>query len=191
MVGSEFQAQIPEGMCRYDDALPYENDDKLLWDPSKLCENEIEDYLLKSYTTVGGNNNLLPGGANSTNMQNISSSSGSSGGGGQQHAAHLNAGGKHLKDDEQVCQRNIKAENPRNKTNPDLFCQFQALYLLLQCGQNIEEALRRRRINSSISSQTTTDGMSLWSEEECRNFENGLRTFGKDFHSIQKSKVNT
>ena len=31
--------------------------------------------------------------------------------------------------------------------------------------------------------------MSLWSEEECRNFENGLRTYGKDFYLIQQQKV--
>ena len=34
-----------------------------------------------------------------------------------------------------------------------------------------------------------TDPMSLWSEEECRNFEMGLRTYGKDFHLIQQNKV--
>ena len=33
------------------------------------------------------------------------------------------------------------------------------------------------------------DPMSLWSEEECRNFENGLRTYGKDFYLIQQNKV--
>jgi len=33
------------------------------------------------------------------------------------------------------------------------------------------------------------DPMSLWSEEECRNFENGLRTYGKDFFQIQQNKV--
>ena len=31
--------------------------------------------------------------------------------------------------------------------------------------------------------------MSLWSEEECRNFENGLRIYGKDFFQIQQNKV--
>ena len=31
--------------------------------------------------------------------------------------------------------------------------------------------------------------MILWSEEECRNFENGLRTYGKDFFQIQQNKV--
>lgn len=63
----------------------------------------------------------------------------------------------------------------------------QALYLLLQCGHNIEEALRRRRMQAVPPADT----MSLWSEEECRSFENGLRTYGKDFHLIQQNKVRT
>jgi len=29
----------------------------------------------------------------------------------------------------------------------------------------------------------------MWSEEECRNFENGLRAYGKDFFQIQQNKV--
>ncbi|KAH7970741.1 hypothetical protein HPB49_014924 [Dermacentor silvarum] len=33
--------------------------------------------------------------------------------------------------------------------------------------------------------------MSLWSEEECRSFESGLRLYGKDFHLIQLHKVRT
>lgn len=31
--------------------------------------------------------------------------------------------------------------------------------------------------------------MSLWSEDECIHFENGLSLFGKDFHQIQLHKV--
>ena len=31
--------------------------------------------------------------------------------------------------------------------------------------------------------------MSLWSEEECRNFENGLRLYGKNFYLVQQLKV--
>ena len=61
----------------------------------------------------------------------------------------------------------------------------QALFLLLQCGYNCEEALRRRRMNAIPPADT----MSLWSEEECRAFELGLRLYGKDFHMIQSQKV--
>ena len=35
------------------------------------------------------------------------------------------------------------------------------------------------------------DTMSLWSEEECRAFETGLRVYGKDFYSIKNQKVGT
>lgn len=133
MVGGDFQAQIPEGLCSYDDALPYENEDKLLWDPSKLSDSDIEDYLKKFSTLASAN-----GGTN-----------------------YISQGGKHLRDDE------------------------QALHLLLQCGNNCEEALRRRRLGGVQPAAT----MSIWSEEECRNFENGLRLHGKCFHEIQASKV--
>ena len=63
----------------------------------------------------------------------------------------------------------------------------QALYLLLQCGHNVEEALRRRKMQVISPS----DPMSLWSEEECKNFEMGLRVHGKNFHQIQLTKVRT
>jgi ELM2 domain len=133
MVGGDYQAQIPEGLCKYDDALPYENEDKLLWDPTKLSDSDIEDYLNKFSTLASAN-----GGVN-----------------------FISQGGKHLRDDE------------------------QALHLLLQCGNNCEEALRRRRLGGAQPATT----MSIWSEEECRNFEGGLRLYGKCFHEIQASKV--
>lgn len=133
MVGGDYQAVIPEGLCKYDDALPYENEDKLLWDPSKLSDSDIEEYLNKFSTLASAN-----GGTN-----------------------YISQGGKHLRDDE------------------------QALFLLLQCGNNVEEALRRRRLGSAQPATT----MSIWSEEECRNFESGLRLHGKCFHEIQASKV--
>jgi hypothetical protein len=133
MVGGDYQAVIPEGMKPYDDALPYENEDKLLWDPSKLSDSDIEEYLNKFSKLASAN-----GGTN-----------------------YISQGGKHLRDDE------------------------QALHLLLQCGNNVEEALRRRKLGG-IQPPTT---MSIWSEEECRNFENGLRVHGKCFHEIQASKV--
>ena len=37
----------------------------------------------------------------------------------------------------------------------------------------------------------TAETMTLWSEEECRSFELGLRLYGKDFHMIQSQKVKT
>ncbi|XP_046405488.1 mesoderm induction early response protein 1-like isoform X2 [Ischnura elegans] len=135
MVGNDYQAVIPDGLCKYDDALPYENDDKLLWDPKSLEETEFEKFLVKAQEPLVNN---------SQGMSYVPSST-------------------PVRDDE------------------------QALYLLLQCGYNVEEALRRRRMNVV----PPTDTMSLWSEDECRNFENGLRTYGKDFHMIQQNKVRT
>lgn len=63
MVGSDYQAQIPDGLCKYDDALPYENEDKLLWDPI-LTDSDIEEYLAKfsQINTNGGTNGISQGG---------------------------------------------------------------------------------------------------------------------------------
>ncbi|XP_040355902.1 mesoderm induction early response protein 1 isoform X14 [Ixodes scapularis] len=132
-VGSEYQATIPVGLCKYDDAPAYENEDRLLWDPAKISDTDVEDYLSTAQEPTGNavGYGSLPVGC-------------------------------HTRDDE------------------------QALYLLLQCGHNVEEALRRRRMNPALPSE-----MSLWSEEECRSFESGLRLYGKDFHLIQLHKVRT
>lgn len=132
MVGSDYQAVIPDGLTTYDDALPYENDDKLLWEPWLLNEHEIEHYLTEASA--------------------------------RSHPVGTLPHGSGLRDDE------------------------QALFLLLQCGHNVDEALRRSRIIHAPPPETC---VSLWSEDECRNFENGLRTYGKDFHMIQQHKVRT
>lgn len=63
----------------------------------------------------------------------------------------------------------------------------QALFLLQQCGHNVDEALRRIRINVI----PTPDAIGLWSEEECQNFESGVGSFGKGFHRIQQNQVRT
>ncbi|XP_063259352.1 mesoderm induction early response protein 2 isoform X2 [Prinia subflava] len=93
----------------------------------------------------------------------------------------------------------------------------QALYELVKCNFNAEEALRRLRFNvkvirgedppflcSSRHMQLSLDSAHLlqlflsaadelcaWSEEECRNFEHGFRVHGKNFHLIQANKVRT
>uniref|UniRef100_A0AAQ6IEJ5 Mesoderm induction early response 1, family member 2 n=1 Tax=Anabas testudineus TaxID=64144 RepID=A0AAQ6IEJ5_ANATE len=63
----------------------------------------------------------------------------------------------------------------------------QALYELVKCNFNAEEALRRLRFNVKVFS----DELCAWSEEECRNFEHGYRVYGKNFHLIQANKVRT
>lgn len=136
MIGPSYQATVPSGLCNYDDTLPYENEDKQLWDPTRLSEEVTREYLAKSAETSGATGILGVNGIPT---------------------------GSHIRDDE------------------------QALFLLLQCGYNIEEALRRKRMNAVPPADT----MSLWSEEECRAFETGLRVYGKDFHSIQGQKVGT
>ncbi|XP_056646771.1 mesoderm induction early response protein 1-like isoform X5 [Diorhabda carinulata] len=131
MVGSDYQAQIPEGLCHYDDALPYENEDKLIWDPS-VPGIDVEEFLMKASAITKPPIPL----------------------------------GTQLRDDE------------------------QALYMLQQCGHNIDEALRRLRMTIPANSAETMNE-SLWSEEECRNFESGIRCYGKNFHKIQQDKVRT
>ncbi|XP_076828455.1 mesoderm induction early response protein 1b isoform X2 [Brachyhypopomus gauderio] len=62
----------------------------------------------------------------------------------------------------------------------------QALYELVKCDFDTEEALRRLRFNVKAARE-----LSVWTEEECRNFEQGLKAYGKDFHLIQANKVRT
>nr|XP_012563324.1 unnamed protein product [Hydra vulgaris] len=59
----------------------------------------------------------------------------------------------------------------------------QALFTLLQTG-DVTLAINKRQEQESHP----TD-IALWSEEECQNFEQGLRVFGKDFRLIQQNKV--
>lgn len=60
----------------------------------------------------------------------------------------------------------------------------QALYILQQNNHNVDAALKL--FTSELAPNST-----VWSESECRNFENGLLSFGKNFFLIQKYKVPT
>ncbi|XP_040027417.1 mesoderm induction early response protein 1b isoform X4 [Gasterosteus aculeatus] len=60
----------------------------------------------------------------------------------------------------------------------------QALYELVKCDFDTEEALRRLKFNVKAAREE----LSVWTEEECRNFEQGLKAYGKDFHLIQANK---
>lgn len=42
---------------------------------------------------------------------------------------------------------------------------------------------------SSSPVPLSVEGMTAWTEEECRSFEHALMLYGKDFHLIQKNKV--
>ncbi|KAJ4943423.1 hypothetical protein JOQ06_005924, partial [Pogonophryne albipinna] len=63
----------------------------------------------------------------------------------------------------------------------------QALYELVKCNFNAEEALRRVSFNVKVFSEE----LCAWSEEECRSFEHGYRVYGKNFNLIQGNKVRT
>ncbi|XP_062034249.1 mesoderm induction early response protein 2 isoform X2 [Lepus europaeus] len=81
-------------------------------------------------------------------------------------------------------QETAGAQLPEGETVRD---SEQALYELVKCSFNVEEALRRLRFNVKV----IRDGLCAWSEEECRNFEHGFRVHGKNFHLIQANKVRT
>lgn len=57
--------------------------------------------------------------------------------------------------------------------------------MLVQCGYDFKEALRRKRLNAL----PLNDCMSLWSEEECHKFEEGIQKYGKDFLKIRQNQV--
>ncbi|KAM4809714.1 mesoderm induction early response protein 3 [Rhinophrynus dorsalis] len=63
----------------------------------------------------------------------------------------------------------------------------QALHELFKCQYNIREAVERY----CCSRKSLHDEITPWTEEECRNFEHALLIHGKDFHLIQKNKVNS
>ncbi|XP_055857738.1 mesoderm induction early response protein 1-like [Episyrphus balteatus] len=151
MVGAAYQATIPIGLSKYGDVLPYENEDKLIWEPSQVSEQEVEDYLIR-VKELKSSPNLL------TQDDDIPSSSAS-----VTSESDQGLGCSTVKDDE------------------------QALHLLVLCGYNFKEALRRKRLNAV----PLTGSMSLWSEEECRNFEEGIQKFGKDFRKIRQTQVRT
>uniref|UniRef100_A0A8C2WDI1 Mesoderm induction early response 1, family member 3 b n=1 Tax=Cyclopterus lumpus TaxID=8103 RepID=A0A8C2WDI1_CYCLU len=49
MVGSQYQAEVPSGLCHYKDGEKvYEDEDELLWSPSKLPENKVRTFLCDS-----------------------------------------------------------------------------------------------------------------------------------------------
>lgn len=57
-------------------------------------------------------------------------------------------------------------------------------FVLLPCEGLCECARLKHKCCFSL-----TEELSVWTEEECRNFEQGLKAYGKDFHLIQANKV--
>lgn len=60
-----------------------------------------------------------------------------------------------------------------------------ALFLLRQCGNDTEEALRRYKCRPP----PLTNDIQIWSEEECQQFESGLALYGKDFYLIHVNNL--
>ncbi|EDV59680.1 mesoderm induction early response protein 1 [Drosophila erecta] len=172
MVGHDYQAEIPEGLSQYGDILPYENEDQLIWEPSQVSEREVEEYLAKIQETRP----IVP----------------------PEDGAETGAG-------EEGAATGVTAEPPAPTTAPatpprappassaagdqELVVKDneQALHLLVQCGYDFKEALRRKRMNVL----PLTDTMSSWSEDECLKFEEGIQRFGKDFYQIRQNQVRT
>ncbi|XP_017132899.1 mesoderm induction early response protein 1 [Drosophila elegans] len=172
MVGRDFQAEIPEGLSQYGDILPYENEDQLIWEPSQVSEREVEEYLAKIQET----RTIVPPES------------------GAESAA-----------DEEAEAIGASAEPPATTPAPEtppkalpatgaaadqelvVKDNEQALHLLVQCGYDFKEALRRKRMNVLPLSDT----MSSWSEDECLKFEEGIQRFGKDFYQIRQNQVRT
>ncbi|XP_037717077.1 mesoderm induction early response protein 1 [Drosophila subpulchrella] len=172
MVGHDYQAEIPEGLSQYGDILPYENEDQLIWEPSQVSEREVEEYLAKIQET----RSIVPpeGGADAAAGE---------------EAAVTGANAE------------TPAPTPAPTTPPKapptssavgdqevvVKDNEQALHLLVQCGYDFKEALRRKRMNVL----PLTDTMSSWSEDECLKFEEGIQRFGKDFYQIRQNQVRT
>jgi len=238
-IGTDHQAEVPEGLSEYDDLPPYENDDKLVWGCSpSLTQEQILDYLKKAsllskrsdistspasvpkipnecshrermqdITTIKTAHSIEHNHENIINRQppeNVTD-------------VYMSQSRKRARIDYELEQENTldgvnqATSMPQNQVkscsreeNSDSASQdvrsevsteeyFQAeeqlLFLLLQCNHNIDEALRRRRIDPF--KYYLHEPMTLWSQEECLNFELGLRTFGKDFRSIRDNHVQT
>lgn len=78
-------------------------------------------------------------------------------------------------------QQITKALKPKSKV-VGIRDNEKALYLLVQCGHDVAEALRRMSLNVIPLEKS----LSVWSEDETLKFEMGLLISGKNFHAIQK-----
>lgn len=113
--GDDYQASVPDDIFPYDDPSLDHNEDKKLWEPDQLSEDDVKEYLAKYTEAVGEDKEQI----------------------------------KEDKWDEicatykSACENNTKEDFFREDKTVD---NEQALYLLLQCGYNTEEALRRAKL---------------------------------------------
>ncbi|XP_026941511.1 mesoderm induction early response protein 2 isoform X4 [Sagmatias obliquidens] len=172
MVGPQFQADLSKLHSNRQGEKLYENEDQLLWDPSILPEGAVEEFLYRAakrrWREVA--ESQLPEGEAVKDSEQV----GGPGGGGA-----MGRGPVWLCD----CD-----EFKGDRLSWAMVAPLpQALYELVKCNFNAEEALRRLRFNVKV----IRDGLCAWSEEERRNFEHGFRVHGKNFHLIQANKVRT
>ncbi|XP_075920821.1 mesoderm induction early response protein 1-like isoform X1 [Petromyzon marinus] len=165
MVGSMYQAEVPTGICRYQDGeKAYEGEDQLLWRPCPLLlDGELEGFLREAARPGGeGDDNGVGGGGEGDGEGGGGDVVGPGGGvgGGGGGGLHAIPEGNHVRDRE------------------------QALYELMRSDYEARRALAKMRSNERAVKEETG-----WTEEECRDFENGLRLYGKDFFQIQLNKV--
>ncbi|KAI8037148.1 hypothetical protein M5D96_009895 [Drosophila gunungcola] len=172
MVGRDFQAEIPEGLSQYGDILPYENEDQLIWEPSQVSEREVEEYLAKIQET----RTIVP------------PESGAEGAADEEPAAiGASAEPPATTPAPATPPKALPAAGAAGDQELVVKDNEQALHLLVQCGYDFKEALRRKRMNVLPLSDT----MSSWSEDECLKFEEGIQRFGKDFYQIRQNQVRT
>ncbi|XP_061413859.1 mesoderm induction early response protein 2-like isoform X2 [Lethenteron reissneri] len=169
MVGSMYQAEVPTGICRYQDGeKAYEGEDQLLWRPCPLLlDGELEGFLREAARPGGEGDDHGGGGEGGGGGGGGGEGGGGEGGGpgggvggGGGGGLHAIPEGNHVRDRE------------------------QALYELMRSNYEARRALAKMRSNDRAVKEETG-----WSEEECRDFENGLRLYGKDFFQIQLNKV--
>lgn len=162
MVGNDFQAHIPEGLIKYSPMDNVDNFDTLIWLPYMLSNAEVEKYLLEAASMKREllKNNLDKQLANTMEIPC----------------------GNHLKDDE-------IALYMLQTSNHDCKLALHKLHDLYSADINCGKNSKTIENGENIVFNNNKHNLNQWSEEECRNFENGLRTYGKDFHTIQYAKV--
>ncbi|XP_060659463.1 mesoderm induction early response protein 1 [Drosophila nasuta] len=174
MVGPDYQADIPEGLSQYGDILPYENEDQLIWEPSQVTEREVEDYLAKIQETRALTTSTDEAAVAVADMAE-----------GEENTTAITEDAASIATPATVATANPTTANLDSESV--VKDNEQALHLLVQCGYDFKEALRRKRLNVLPLSDT----MSSWSEEECQKFEEGIHKFGKDFYQIRQNQVRT
>ena len=76
MIGTSYQATIPIGLSQYGDILPYENEDKLIWEPSQVSEREVEEYLIQIRDIKSNQQGEDDDGTGEPNEENLSKENG-------------------------------------------------------------------------------------------------------------------